>query len=281
MIFKRATAASRRSRMISATMAGLALTLAATPAVSAECGSGAAGFNSWLNGFKGRAAATGISQKAIESGLAGVSYDPAIIRLDRSQHSFKLSFSQFYARRVGSALISKGRGLMAKHAATFDRVEAKYGVPREILIAIWGLETNYGANMGSKYSITRSLATLAYDCRRSAFFTGQLMDALRIIQRGYISAGQMRGGWAGEIGQTQFLPTPYLKYAVDFNGDGQRNLRNSVPDILASTANFLKGHGWKAGQPYGPGSANYAVLNDWNRATVYQQTISKMASELR
>ncbi len=251
------------------------------PAANAACGNGAGGFGAWLEQFKGQAAAKGISANAIASGLNGVTYDPTIIRLDRSQHSFKLSFAAFYARRVSPGMISKGRALMAQHAGTFDRIEARFGVPREILIAIWGLETNYGANMGSKYSITRSLATLAYDCRRSEFFTGQLFDALRIIQRGDISAAQMRGGWAGEIGQTQFLPTPYVKYAVDFNGDGRRNLRANVPDLLASTANFLRGHGWKAGQSYAPGSANYGVLNDWNRATVYQQTIAKMAAQLR
>jgi membrane-bound lytic murein transglycosylase B len=154
-------------------------------------------------------------------------------------------------------------------------------VPREILIAIWGLETNYGSDASTRFSIIRSLATLAYDCRRSAFFTGQLLDAIRIVQRGDISAANMRGGWAGEIGQTQFLPTPYVKYAVDFDGNGRRDLVRSVPDILASTANFLRGHGWKAGQGWEPGSANYAVIRDWNRAEVYQRTISIMASRLR
>ncbi len=252
-----------------------------TSPAAAACGNTAGGFNAWLDDFRGRAAGAGLSAKAIASGLNGVSYDPAIIRLDRNQHSFKLSFSAFYARRVDGGMIAKGRSLMSQYGGTFDKIEARFGVPREIIVAIWGLETNYGANMGSKYSIVRSLATLAYDCRRSAFFTGQLLDALRIIQRGDMSVGQMRGGWAGEIGQTQFLPTPYVRYAVDFNGDGRRNLMSSPPDILASTANFLKAHGWKAGQPYGPGSANYGVLNDWNSAGVYQQTIAKMAAQMR
>jgi len=256
--------------------------LGACQAASAQdCGTNGGDFSSWLERFKAQAAAKGISQRAISAGLANVTYDPAIIRLDRSQKSFKLSFSQFYARRVGPALMAKGRGLMAKHKATLERMEARFGVPREVVIAIWGLETNYGADGGGGRSILRSLATLAYDCRRSEFFTRQLLDGLRIIERGDMTASQLRGGWAGEIGQVQFLPTAYVRYAVDFDGDGRRDLMHSVPDILASTANFLKGHGWKAGQSWEPGSANYAVLSDWNRADVYRKTIARMASELK
>jgi lytic murein transglycosylase len=169
---------------------------------------------------------------------------------------------------------------MRAHKATLDRVEKRFGVPAPVLIAIWGLETNYGADTSGKYSILRSVATLAYDCRRSPFFTAHLMDALRIVQRGDMTPEELRGGWAGEIGQTQFLPSGYVKYAVDFDGDGRRDLVRSVPDILASTANFLKGHGWQAGQSWEPGTPNYAVIKDWNRAEVYQRTISVMAVKL-
>jgi lytic murein transglycosylase len=260
----------------------LAILLAAAPANAhaATCGNTSAGFGSWLASFKKSAAAQGVSQQAIASGLAGVTYDPRVIRLDRNQKSFKLSFEQFYARRVGTALISRGRARMKTHAATLARMEKQFGVPREVVIAIWGLETNFGADTSGKFSILRSLATLAYDCRRSAFFTGQLLDALRIIDNAHMRPEELRGGWAGEIGQTQFLPTPYVKYAVDFDGDGRKDLVRSVPDILASTANFLKGHGWQTGQSWAPGSANYAVIKDWNRAEVYQRTISVMASKL-
>jgi lytic murein transglycosylase len=263
--------------------AAVALIAAALPAVALaqDCGNSGGGFDSWLERFKGKAAAQGISQSAIASALSGVSYDPTVVRLDRSQRSFKLSFEQFYARRVGPALIRRGQSLMRTHAATLDRVQKRFGVPPEIIIAIWGLETNYGADTSGRFSIIRSLATLAYDCRRSPFFTGQLLDAIRIVQKGDMSPAQMRGGWAGEIGQTQFLPTPYVKYAVDFDGDGRRDLVHSVPDILASTASFLKGHGWQAGQGWEPGSANYGVIKDWNRAEVYQRTISVMATRLR
>jgi lytic murein transglycosylase len=247
---------------------------------AADCGHDGAGFNAWLARFKQTAASHGISPAVISSALAGVSYDPTVVRLDRSQRSFKLSFEEFYARRVGPGLIRRGQNLMRTHQATLARIEQRFGVPGPILIAIWGLETNYGADSSGKYSILRSLATLAYDCRRSEFFTGHLLDALRIVQRGDLTLAQLRGGWAGEIGHTQFLPSGYYKYAVDFDGDGRRDLEHSVPDMLASTANFLKGHGWQAGQGWGPGSANYVVIRDWNRAEVYQRTIAVMASKL-
>ena len=246
-----------------------------------QCGNGGAGFDTWLAEVKALAAKQGISQGAINSALAGVSYDANVIRLDHSQHSFKLSFEQFYARRVDNALLNRGRRLMQTHAATLSRVEQRFGVPKEIIIAIWGLGTSYGAQSSGKYNIIRSLATLAYDCRRASFFTPHLLDAIRIVERGDMTPGEMRGGWAGEIGQTQFLPTPYVKYAVDFDGDGRRDLVHSVPDMLASTANFLKGHGWRAGQGWEPGSANYNVLADWNKAQVYQRTIGVMASKLK
>ena len=261
----------------------LALLLAAMPfaASAAECGNDGTGFGAWLARFKARAAAEGISSATISSALAGVTYDPTVVRLDRSQRSFKLSFEEFYARRAGGALIRRGQALMRTHRATLDRVEQRFGVPPQIVVAIWGLETNYGADTGAKFSILRSVATLAYDCRRSPFFTGHLLDALRIVERGDMTPAQLRGGWAGEIGQTQFLPSGYFKYAVDFDGDGRRDLVRSVPDMLASTANFLKGHGWRAGESWEPGSANYAVIKDWNRAEVYQRTIAVMASRLR
>jgi lytic murein transglycosylase len=169
---------------------------------------------------------------------------------------------------------------MRTHRATLDRIEKRYGVPGSVIVAIWGLETHYGADASARYSILRSLATLAYDCRRSEFFTGQLLDAVRIVARGDLPPSQMRGGWAGEIGQTQFLPTPYVRYAVDFDGNGHRDLVHSVPDILASTANFLASHGWQRGGSWQPGSANYNVIGQWNKAQVYQRTIAKMASQL-
>jgi len=249
-------------------------------AALADCGNDGSGFTSWLERFKAKAARQGISAGTIASALADVTYDRTVVGLDRSQRSFKLSFEEFYTRRVGPALIRRGQTLMRTHATTLDRIEQRYGVPGPILISIWGLETNYGSDSSGKFSVMRSLATLSYDCRRSEFFTAHLLDALRIIERGDLNLAQLRGGWAGEIGHTQFMPSGYFKYAVDFDGDGRRDLEASVADMLASTANFLKGHGWQAGQGWEPGSANYAVIKDWNKAEVYQRTIAVMASKL-
>ncbi len=258
----------------------LFLALAATPA-AAKCGNGAGGFDNWLQDFRGRAASDGISKGTISSALNGIGYDSKVIQRDRNQHSFKLSFQDFYARRVSGSLISHGRGWINKNRALADRIEKRFGVPIEVVVAIWGLETNYGADRGQGFSIVQALATLAYDCRRADFFDDQLMAALGIVDRGDMSAGQLRGGWAGEIGQTQFLPAAYLNFAVDFDGNGRRDLVNSVPDVLASTANFLKAHGWSAGGGYQPGSSNFGVIAEWNKAQVYQRTIAVMADQMK
>lgn len=268
-----------RSRTLAVSAAALGILATTAPLLAADCGNDAAGFPAWLGRFKASAAAQGIAPRALAV-LDGLTYDPNVVRLDRSQRSFKLSFEQFYARRVSSSLINRGKGLMATHAGTLARVEQRFGVPGPVLIAIWGLETNYGSDGGGRHSIPRSIATLAYDCRRSDFFRNELTSALRIIERGDMSAAQLVGGWAGEIGQVQFLPSSYFKYAVDFDGDGRRDLVRSVPDMLASTASFLKAHGWRAGGGWAPGSANYAALQQWNKAEVYQRTIAVMADRL-
>jgi lytic murein transglycosylase len=169
--------------------------------------------------------------------------------------------------------------MMQTHAGTLSRIEQQFGVPGAVVIAIWGLETDFGVNMGKQPAL-RALATLAYDCRRSERFTAELIDALKIIDRGDLSPAEMKGAWAGELGQTQFLPSSYVKFAVDFDGNGKRDLIRSVPDVLASTANYLQGYGWKRGQPFGEGTANYDVLKEWNKSTVYQKTIAAFAQRL-
>lgn len=255
----------------------------AAPLVAAHgqtCGNGPEGFERWLAAYKGRALREGISERAIAQGLSGISYDRRVIGLDRGQRSFKLSFEQFYARRVSGSMIKRGQGIINQRRALFDQIEKRFGVQPQVLVAIWGLETNYGGDSGGKFSIIQSLATLAYDCRRSAFFENELTNALRIVDRGDISADQMRGGWAGEIGPMQFLPSSYVKFAVDFDGDRHRDLFHSIPDMLASTANFLKNHGWRPGQSWGEGTANYAVIREWNKAEVYVKTIAVMAEKM-
>lgn len=264
-------------------MAGAGLILAplliSNPAMAAGCGNGPAGFPAWLKNFKAAAERAGIRRKVVNAALKDVSYHSRVISLDRGQKSFKLSFDQFYAKRVNNAMIKKGRRLIDQNAGLFRSIEKRYGVPAPILTAIWGLETGYGANSG-KMNVIRSLATLAYDCRRSDFFTNELLSALAIVQRGDMAPSQMRGAWAGEIGQTQFLASSYLRFAVDYDRDGRRDLIRSVPDVLGSTANYLKAYGWRRGASWGPGTANYEVLRKWNRASVYVQTISVMADKL-
>jgi membrane-bound lytic murein transglycosylase B len=246
------------------------------PALAASCGTG--NFQAWLDDFKNDAAAKGVSQSAIAAGLNGVTLDQAVLSRDRSQRVFNQSFEEFSGRMVPPRL-TRGANMMKQYGSVLARIEQSYGVPGEVLVAIWGLETDFGANIG-KFSTIRSLATLAYDCRRSETFRAELMDALRIIERGDLSPQEMRGAWAGEIGQTQFMPSSYIKYAVDFDANGRRDLLRSAPDVLASTANFLASYGWQRGKDWEPGSANFNVIQQWNKSEVYARTIAYFASQL-
>jgi lytic murein transglycosylase len=255
---------------------GALLAMPAAPVLAASCGTGS--FEAWLSDFKNEAAAKGISQSAIASGLNGVTLDQAVLSRDRSQKVFSQSFEEFSGRMVPPRL-TRGANMLKQYGSVLGRIEQSYGVPGEILVAIWGLETDYGANIG-KYSTLRSLATLAYDCRRAETFRAELMDALRIVERGDLAPSEMRGAWAGEIGQTQFMPSSYIKFAVDFDGNGRRDLLRSAPDVLASTANFLAGYGWQRGKDWEPGSANFAVIQQWNKSEVYAKTVAYFASQL-
>lgn len=246
-----------------------------------SCGNGPEGFDRWIGAYKSRARSQGISANTINHALSGLNYNRRVISLDRGQKSFKLSFQQFYARRVSNSMIRKGHAIIAQRRSLFDQIERRFGVPPEILVSIWGLETNYGGDNLGKFSIIESLATLAYDCRRTAFFENELTNALRIVDRGDISIERMRGGWAGEIGPMQFLPSSYVKYSVDFDGDRHRDLFRSVPDMLASTANYFKQKGWRAGQSWDEGTHNYNVIREWNKAEVYVRTIATMAQKMR
>jgi lytic murein transglycosylase len=256
-----------------------ALAVLVTPvasAVAAPCGTGS--FEAWLDDFKTEAVAKGVSQSAIASGLNGVTLDKSVISRDHSQKVFSQSFEEFSGRMVPPRL-ARGANMMKQYGSVLSRIEQSYGVPGEILVAIWGLETDYGVNIG-KFATMRSLATLAYDCRRSDMFKAELIDALRIVERGDLAPSEMRGAWAGEIGQTQFMPSSYIKFAVDFDGNGRRDLLRSAPDVLASTANYLASYGWQRGKDWEPGSANFAVIQQWNKSEVYSKTIAYFATQL-
>jgi len=257
------------------TLGALLLTSVA-PAVAAPCGTGP--FETWLEDFKKEAAGKGISASAIQAGLTGVTLDKSVLARDSSQKVFSQTFEEFSGRMVPPRM-TRGSNMLKQYGSVLGRIEEKYGVPGEVLVAIWGLETDYGVNIG-KFQTLRALATLAYDCRRSDLFKAELMDALRIVERGDIAPQDLRGAWAGEIGQTQFMPSSYIKYAVDFDSNGRRDLLRSAPDVLASTANFLAGHGWKRGKEWEPGSDNFAVIKEWNKSEVYAKTIAHFATQL-
>ena len=206
-------------------------------------------YEAWLSAFKKEAAAQGISQRVIAEASPSMTFDPAIVRRDHGQSVFNQTFLQFSDRMVGGGRIPNGLAKIKQHAKLFAEVEKKYGVPAPVLVAFWGLESDFGANFGN-YKILSALATLAYDCRRPDFFRQQLLDALRIIERGDQSVGSMIGDWAGEFGGLQFTASDYLKNAVDFDGDGRRDLIHSIPDTMASGANFLVSLGWKRGEPW-------------------------------
>jgi lytic murein transglycosylase len=257
------------------TLAALLMTSAA-PALAAPCGTGS--FEAWLEDFKKEAAANGISAPAIQAGLSGVALDKSVLARDHSQKVFSQTFEEFSGRMVPPRL-TRGANMLKQYGSVLSRIEQAYGVPGEVLVAIWGLETDFGVNIG-KFPTIRSLATLAYDCRRADMFKAELMDALRIVDRGDIPPQDLRGAWAGEIGQTQFMPSSYVKYAVDFDGNGRRDLLRSAPDVLASTANFLASHGWQRGKDWEPGGANFAVIKEWNKSEVYAKTIGYFATQL-
>ena len=206
-------------------------------------------FERWVEQFKRDAVAEGISPRVVAAAAPELAYDPSVVRRDRGQAVFQQTFLQFAKRLTGGYRLPNGRAKMKEHARLFDRIEKTYGVPREVITAVWGLESDFGAIFG-KFKILPSLATLAYDCRRGEKFRPELMDALRIIERGDQSVEGMIGNWAGEFGGMQFTPSNYIKYGVDFDGDGHRDLIKSIPDTLASAANYLNKIGWRRGEPW-------------------------------
>ncbi|TCU23728.1 lytic murein transglycosylase [Rhizobium azibense] len=254
--------------------------LHAVPAAAkaAQCGNNSAGFQAWVADFKQQAAASGVSPSVLDRAFANVNYNKSTIAADRGQKSFKLSFDAFMKKRGGATIISRGRSMKRANQGLFASIESRYGVPAGPLIAIWGMETGFGSYMGNQHTLS-AVSTLAYDCRRSDYFTDQLYAALQLVSEGYLSP-QARGAAHGEIGQTQFLPRNVVRFGADGDGDGRVDLVGSRADALASTANFLRGHGWQAGAGYQPGEANFAAIAGWNAATVYQQAIAYIGRQI-
>lgn len=255
----------------------VAFVLTGEPALAAGCGNNAAGFEDWKRQFTQEAAARGVGRRALDA-LQGTRYASKTIAADRGQKSFKLSLNSFMQKRGANAIISRGKSMKKKHASLFANIEQRYGVPAGPLIAIWGMETGFGGFLGNQ-NILSAVATLAYDCRRSEFFTGHLYGALALIDRGMMSPNAI-GAAHGELGQTQFLPGNALKFAVDGDGNGRIDMIGSSADALASTANFLRAHGWRAGAGYQPGQPNFRAIQGWNAASVYQQAIAIIAKEI-
>jgi len=244
---------------------------------AADCGDSADGFNQWLASFKQVALQNGIFQQVIDASLNGVTFDSSVAAHDRGQN-FGSNFAAFSARHVTPSRIKKGKTMLLAYAEPLERIEQRYGVPGPVLVAIWGLETDFGAGLGS-YPTFSALATLAYDCRRAQVYRAELIDALMLVQRGLMRPSQ-RGAWAGEIGQTQFMPSAYLKYAVNAQGGGAGDLISSPADALASTANFLRSKGWSPGAGWDEGQPNFNTLLQWNSAPVYAKTVALFADKL-
>ena len=220
----------------------------APAAKAAPCRTNGA-FDAWLATFEREALAQGISQRAITAAAPSLTYDQKIVNIDRGQRVFSQTFLDFSGRMAAAYRIQRGQALIKANAPTFARIEQQFGVPAPVIVSFWGLESDFGANMGNYHSLS-AIASLAYDCRRSERFRAQLLDALRLIDRGDLTPDEMIGSWAGELGQTQMMPSEYNQYGLDYDGDGKRNLLRSVPDVLASTANYLHGLGWKRGEPW-------------------------------
>ncbi|MCK9908375.1 lytic murein transglycosylase [Microbacteriaceae bacterium K1510] len=257
----------------------VALFAFAAPAFAAQCGGN---FQTFLGQIAREAQGAGVSQGVIGQAFAGLSPDPEVLAFDKRQrYTFRKSFEDYARTRVIPARLKRAKALMQRHAQLLSRIERQFGVPREILMAVWTLETDNGGGDMGKLPVVRTLATLAHDCRRTELFQGELIAALQIVQRGDLPLSDLKGAFAGEIGQTQFLPSSYIKYGVDYDGNGHVDLRHSVPDVLASTANLLKTNGWRAGAPYTEGTENFQAMREWNRSEIYRKTIVLFAEKLQ
>ncbi len=237
-----------RSRLAGPAVLIATLLLPAVGRAEAPCRTSGS-YEAWRTAFEREAITQGISQRAINAAAPHLTYDQRIVNIDRGQRVFTQTFLQFSDRMAAAYRIQRGAALIKTHAAVFGRIDRDFGVPAPVIVAFWGLESDFGANMGNYHSLS-SIASLAYDCRRADRFRAQLFDALRLIERGDLVPDEMVGSWAGELGQTQMMPSEYFRYALDYDGRGKRDLIHDVPDVLGSTANYLLGLGWKRGEPW-------------------------------
>lgn len=245
-------------------------------AASAQCGNTSAGFEAWKSGFATEAKRAGVKSRGLQA-LANAQYAQRTIAADRNQKSFRYSLSKFMQVRGADTIVAQGRKRKARNPDFYAALERQYGVPSGVLIAIHGMETAFGGFMGDS-SVVSAIVTLTYDCRRSEFFRPHAIGALKLVDQGSIT-GATKGAKHGELGHTQFLPGNALTYGIDANGDGRVDLYNQT-DALASTANFLRQKGWRPGQGYQEGQPNFAVIRQWNAATVYQQSIAIMGARI-
>lgn len=216
----------------------------------ARGGLAAEDFDLWLQELRRDARAAGVRPATLDAALAGVRPIPRVIELDRRQPEGRLSFVEYRRRVLSEQRVTRGRELLERHAALLRRVAGDFGVPPRVIVALWGVESSFGSFTGD-FPIIAALATLAHDGRRSDFFRGELIAALRILDNGDVRPERMRGSWAGAMGQSQFMPSSYLNFAVDYDGDGRRDIWDSLPDVFASIANYLAGAGWSPGYTWG------------------------------
>jgi lytic murein transglycosylase len=267
----------------SKTLVFAALTAAAlglSHARAEDCGRSAEGFDAWLSSFKQVATRDGVSSAVIGAALDDVAYDSSVKAHDHGVAAFGHNFAGFAASHITPGGIARGKAMLRAYAGPLARIEQRFGVPGPVLVAIWGLETSFGADNGS-FPTFRALATLAWDCRRPDRFRAELIDALMLVERGVVQhPRQLRGAWAGEIGQTQLMPSAVLMFATTPGGDGSPDLIRNSADALASTANFLKAHGWQRGAGWGEGEPNFAAILEWNSAPIYAKTVALFADRL-
>ncbi|MBB4121274.1 lytic murein transglycosylase [Martelella radicis] len=280
--------------------------LGGRPSVSRPPGTVAnAGYDAWVEGFRKRAEAKGISRQTLDAAFANAGYTPEVIVQDRNQTEFNRTLEEYLAIAASDERVAKGRANYARYRTALEQIEATYGVDGHVVVAVWGLESMYGER-GGDVPVVSALSTLAYEGRRGSFFESQLVAALKILQNGDISPQQMTGSWAGAMGHTQFIPTSYLGYAVDFTGDGRRDIWSDDPtDALASTASYLKRAGWRTGQAWGgeagsPGASvaggrriqphaggpvfvvgpNFDVIRRYNNSTNYAIGVGHLADRI-